>query len=79
KFVHTVSAGYVTGAIFMVSISAIYLLLKRNRAFALRSITVAASFGLAAALSAIVLGDESGYLAGQNQKMKLAAIESMWN
>lgn len=79
KFVHTVSAGYVTGAMFMLSISAYYLLRNRNRAFAIRSITVAASFGLAAALSAIVLGDESGYLDGENQKMKLAAIEGMWH
>ncbi len=78
KFVHTVSAGYVTGAMFVLSISAYYLIRGRNRAFALRSMTVAASFGLAAALSAIVLGDESGYLDGQNQKMKLAAIESIW-
>src|SRR3989338_2618189 len=79
KFVHTVSAGYVTGALFMLSISAYYLLRNRNRAFAIRSMTVAASFGLAAALSAIVLGDESGYLDGENQKMKIAAIESMWD
>jgi cytochrome d ubiquinol oxidase subunit I len=40
--------------------------------------TVAASFGLAAALSVVVLGDESGYTASQNQKMKIAAIEAMW-
>lgn len=79
KFVHTVSAGYVTGAMFMLSISAYYLLRGRNRAFAIRSMTVAASFGLAAALSVIVLGDESGYLDGENQKMKLAAIEGMWH
>jgi cytochrome d ubiquinol oxidase subunit I len=43
-----------------------------------RSMTVAASFGLASALSVVVLGDESGYSAGENQKMKLAAIEAMW-
>ena len=41
--------------------------------------TVAASFGLASALSVVVLGDECGYTAGQNQKMKIAAIEAMWN
>jgi cytochrome d ubiquinol oxidase subunit I len=41
--------------------------------------TVAASFGLASALSVVVLGDESGYTAGENQKMKIAAIEAMWN
>ena len=79
KFVHTVSAAYVCGAMFVLSISAFYLLKSRNREFAVRSITVAASFGLAAALSAIVLGDESGYLDGQNQKMKMAGIEAMWN
>ena len=40
--------------------------------------TVAASFGLAAALSVVVLGDESGYAVSENQKMKMAAIEAMW-
>ena len=30
KFVHTVSAGYVTGAMFVLSISAYYLLRGRN-------------------------------------------------
>jgi cytochrome d ubiquinol oxidase subunit I len=44
----------------------------------MRSMTVAASFGLAAALSVVVLGDESGYTASHNQKMKVAAIEAMW-
>ncbi|MDE2517093.1 MAG: cytochrome ubiquinol oxidase subunit I [Rhodospirillales bacterium] len=78
KFVHTVSAGYVTGAMFIASISAFYLLRGRHRGLAIRSLTVAASFGLAAALSVVVLGDESGYMAGQNQKMKIAAIEAMW-
>ncbi len=78
KFVHTVSAGYVLGAMFVLSISAWYLLQGRNIEFAKRSMTVAASFGLAAALSVVVLGDESGYDISANQKMKLAAIEAMW-
>ena len=78
KFVHTVSAGYVTGSIFFMAISAWYMLRGRNLDFARRSMTVAASFGLASALSVVVLGDESGYSAGQNQKMKIAAIEAMW-
>lgn len=78
KFVHTVSAGYVTGAMFVLSISAYYLLRKRNTELAKRSMSVAAAFGLAAALSVVVLGDESGYLANENQKMKIAAMEGMW-
>ncbi|MGA2551849.1 MAG: cytochrome ubiquinol oxidase subunit I [Burkholderiaceae bacterium] len=79
KFVHTVSAGYVVGAMFVLSISAWYLLRGRNVDVAKRSMTVAASFGLASALSVVVLGDESGYTVSENQKMKLAAIEAMWN
>jgi cytochrome d ubiquinol oxidase subunit I len=78
KFVHTVSAGYVTGAMFVLAISCWYLIKGRHTAFAKRSITVAASFGLASALSVVVLGDESGYTLSHNQKMKLAAIEAMW-
>lgn len=79
KFVHTVSAGYVTGSVFVLAVSAYYLLRGRHIAFAKRSMTVAASFGLASALSVVVLGDESGYTAGVNQKMKIAAIEAMWD
>jgi cytochrome bd ubiquinol oxidase subunit I len=78
KFVHTISAGYVTGATFVASISAIYLLRGKHIELARRSITVAVSFGLASALSVVVLGDASGYTATDNQKMKIAAIEAMW-
>src|SRR5450755_304582 len=79
KFVHTVSAGYVTGAIFVLAVSAWYLLKGRHIEFAKRSATVAISFGLAAALSVVVLGDESGYALTEHQKMKIAAIEGMWH
>jgi cytochrome d ubiquinol oxidase subunit I len=79
KFVHTVSAGYVTGAVFVLAVSALYLLRGRHGALAKRSMTVAASFGLASALSVVVLGDESGYTATLDQKMKIAAIEAMWD
>jgi cytochrome d ubiquinol oxidase subunit I len=78
KFVHTIAAGYVTGSIFVLSISAWYLLRGRNVAFAKRSMAVAASFGLACSISVVVLGDESGYLDGENQKMKVASIEAEW-
>jgi cytochrome d ubiquinol oxidase subunit I len=77
KFVHTVSAGYVTGSVFVLAISALFLLQGRHAEIAKRSMVVAASFGLAAALSVVVLGDESGYLTTEHQKMKLAAMENM--
>jgi len=78
KFVHTVSAGYVTGAMFVLSISSWYLLKGRDLAFAKRSFRVAAAFGLASVCSVIVLGDESGYTVGEAQQTKMAAIEAMW-
>ncbi|MES1201949.1 MAG: cytochrome ubiquinol oxidase subunit I [Pseudomonadota bacterium] len=79
KFVHTVGAGYVTAAVVVMGVSALYLLSGKFKDVASRSFTVAASFGLAAALSVVVLGDESGYNLTDNQKMKLAALEAMWH
>ncbi|MFC0178797.1 cytochrome ubiquinol oxidase subunit I [Thorsellia kenyensis] len=78
KFVHTVAAGYTTGAIFVVAISSYFILKGRDFAFAKRSFAMASTFGLAAILSVIVLGDESGYELGDVQKTKLAAIEAEW-
>ncbi|MGO3859713.1 MAG: cytochrome ubiquinol oxidase subunit I [Neisseriaceae bacterium] len=78
KFVHTVAAAYVTASMFVLGISALYLLKKRDQGFALRSFAIAAAFGLASALSVVVLGDESGYESGEVQKVKLAAIEAEW-
>lgn len=78
KFVHTISAGYVTGAMFVLSVSCYYLLKKIHFEVARRSVIIASAFGLLASLSVVVLGDESGYSTSSNQKMKLAAIEGMW-
>ena len=79
KFVHTVAAGYVTGAVFVLAISSYYLLKRRDLGFARRSFAIASAFGLASILSVIVLGDESGYEIGDVQKTKLAAIEAEWD
>jgi cytochrome d ubiquinol oxidase subunit I len=78
KFVHTVSAGYVTGAIFVLAVSSYFMLRNRDIPFARRSFAIASAFGLASAISVIVLGDESGYEVGEVQKVKLAAIEAEW-
>ena len=79
KFVHTVTAGYCTAAIFVIGISAWYLLKNRHQALAKRSIAVASSFGLCAAILVAVLGDESGYQIAKNEPMKMAAMEAMWD
>ncbi len=46
KFVHTVSAGYVTAAMFVLGVSSWYLLKRRDTEFALRSFAIAAGFRL---------------------------------
>jgi cytochrome d ubiquinol oxidase subunit I len=79
KFVHTVAAGYVTAAMFVLGVSSLYLLKGRDMAFARRSFAVAVGFGLASVCSVIVLGDESGYEVGQVQKVKLATMEAAWD
>jgi cytochrome bd ubiquinol oxidase subunit I len=78
KFVHTVGAGYVTATMFVLAVSSYYILRGRDTAFARRSFAVAVGFGLASILSVIVLGDQSGFVTGQVQKVKLAAIEAEW-
>ncbi|BBG30588.1 cytochrome bd-type quinoloxidase, subunit 1 [Zymobacter palmae] len=79
KFVHTAMAGYVTGAIFVLGISAWYLLKNRDVAFAKRSFSMAAVFGTCAVLGVMMFGDESGYELKDAQPYKLAAIEGEWH
>ncbi|MBS0432974.1 MAG: cytochrome ubiquinol oxidase subunit I [Proteobacteria bacterium] len=79
RFVHLIGACYLTAAAFVLSISAWYLLRGRNVQIARRSLTVAASFGLAAALSLAILGDHRGYAASPGQQMRIAAIAAEWH
>lgn len=78
KFLHTVSAGYVTGAVFVLGISSYYLLKNRDVGFAKRSFAVAAVFGCVMSVNLIVMGDDAGHEMTTVQPTKLAAIEAEW-
>ena len=78
KFLHTLTAGYSTGAMFVLGISAFYLLKGRDIGFAKRSFSVAATFGFIAASAVLIMGDESGYDIGKAQPVKLAAMEALY-
>jgi cytochrome d ubiquinol oxidase subunit I len=78
KFLHTISSGYVTAAIFVIGISAWFLLKKRETLFARRSILVAAIFGLITSVFLVFTGDGSAYHVSQKQPMKLAAMEGLY-
>ena len=78
KFLHSVSAGWVLGAIFVISISSWYLLKKREDFLARNSMKVAAWIGLAGILLVLYTGDGSAYWAGKKQPMKLAVMEGVY-
>lgn len=78
KFFHTVLSGWVMGALFVVGISAWYLLKRRETDFALKSIKIGAAFGLVASLLIAYTGDGSAYQVTQHQPMKLAAMEGLY-
>ncbi len=77
KFFHSVTSGYLLAAVFVVSISAWYLLKNRNVLLAKRSIKVAAIWGMASALIVAWAGDSSGYVTAKTQPMKFAAMEAL--
>lgn len=78
KFVHTSVAGYVTASIFVCGISAFYLLRNRHTDLARRSFRMAALFGVLSTAGVITLGDALGFVGGQAQPTKLAAMEALW-
>mgnify|MGYP000596323046 FL=1 len=79
KFSHTVTSSFTLAALFVVGVSAWYLLKRRERQMATRSIAVASLFGLVASLVTAYSGDRSGAIVARLQPMKLAAMEALYD
>lgn len=79
KFLHTVGSGYVMGSLFVVGISAWYLLKNKDIVKARRSIVVGATFGLITSIFLIFTGDESAHEVALHQPSKLAAMEGLYH
>lgn len=77
KFCHAVTSGWVTGGIFVVGVSAWYLLKNRHSVFARKSMLVGAIVGLVGSGAVMLTGDSSGVHAAEFQPMKLAAAEGL--
>ena len=77
KFCHAVTSGWVTGGIFVVGVSAWYLLKNRHVEFAKKSMLVGAIVGLVGSGAVMLSGDSSGVHAAEFQPMKLAAAEGL--
>ena len=79
KFFHTVTSSFVLAALFVVGVSAWYLLRRREQLMARRSIAIASAFGFVFALVTAFTGDRSGAIVARVQPMKLAAMEALYN
>jgi len=78
KFFHTILAGYVVAAFFVMGISAWHLLRKNQSLLFKKSFRIAAVFGLVSSLLVVLIGDFHGAEVGKVQPAKLAAMESLW-
>ena len=79
KFLHTINSGFVLSSIFVIGISAWFLLKKRHIVVARKSILVASIFGIISSLALIMTGDGSARQVAEVQPMKFAAIEGLYN
>ena len=77
-FGHTVLAGFVVSAFFVMGVSAYHLMKKNEPALFKASFRMAAIFGLAASLLTAVSGDQRGVDVAKRQPAKFAAMESLW-
>ena len=78
KFLHTISSGFLLASMFVVSISAWFLIRKREELFAKRSILIAGVFGLLSSLMVAYTGDASVKTISNVQPVKFAAMEALY-
>ena len=78
KFLHTISSGYVLASIFVIGVSAWYLIKNRENLLAKRSIVVASVFGLLTSAFVVLTGDGSARNMAKYQPMKFAAMENLY-
>lgn len=79
KFLHTIFSGFILAALFVLGISSWFLLRKREEWLALRSILIAAIFGLVSSLLVVFTGDTSARTLAKAQPVKFAAFEALYD
>jgi cytochrome bd ubiquinol oxidase subunit I len=79
RLLHTLCGAWQAGAFLVVSVSAWYLLKKKHLDFARASLRVGLIFGMCASLLQLVSGHHSAVEVAQNQPVKLAAFEGMYD
>lgn len=79
KFLHTITSSFLLASIFVIGVSAWFLLRNRNIMFARRSTVVASVFGIISAVATIFTGDTSARIIAREQPMKFAAMEALYD
>ncbi len=78
KFFHTIFAGYVVAAFFVMGISAYHILRKNNLLFFKASFRMAALFSFITSLLVFATGDFHAVEVAKSQPTKFAAMEAVW-
>lgn len=76
---HTISAGFVTAAFFIMGISAYHLIRKNHVDLFKRSFQIAAIIGLGASILVAINGHSQAQHMVNSQPMKMAAAEALWH
>ena len=79
KFTHATSSSFQLASLFVVGISAWFLLKNRHLEMAKNSILVAAVFGLLSSVFVSITGNEAAFLDARVQPMKLATFEALYD
>ncbi|MCU0462040.1 MAG: cytochrome ubiquinol oxidase subunit I [Bacteroidales bacterium] len=79
KFLHTIFSGFLLASVFVMGISAWFMLKKREEWLTKRSILIAAVFGLLSSLMVAFTGDMSAKTLAKVQPVKFAAMEALYD
>jgi cytochrome d ubiquinol oxidase subunit I len=79
KFLHTISSGFLLASMFVLGISAWFLLRKREEVLAKRSILISGVFGLLSSLMVAYTGDASARTLSKVQPVKFASMEALFD
>lgn len=77
RFAHVVVGAWLTGAFFVMSVSAFYLLKKRHLDFARRSFTIALVVAALSSVGQAWVGSKQAEIVAEYQPQKLAAMEGL--
>ncbi|HYM03618.1 MAG TPA: cytochrome ubiquinol oxidase subunit I [Stellaceae bacterium] len=78
RFLHMVTAAYISGAFVVIGVSGFYLWQRRHLAVARAGFSIALWMALVLTPAQVAIGDAHGLNTLRYQPMKLAAIEARW-